>query len=729
MRILILALLASFILNINAQKKALSLDDFVSAQTFAAERVQGLRPMKDGSSYSVLEANGTQIVRYSYATGEKTGVIAYIPNLKDTPIKSILDYEFSDDETKILVYTNRENIYRHSFIADYYVIDIARREIEPLSENGPQQAATFSPNGHAVAFVRNNNIFIKNLRFGTEAAITSDGEKNHIINGIPDWVYEEEFSFNRAFEWSPDSRELAYMRFDESHVREFSFPLYMGSSPNQSEFELYPGEYRYKYPKAGERNAKVSVHVFNLRNRTTKEMEVGGDNIYIPRIRWTTQPDQLAIVTLNRRQNQLDLYIANPSSGVARTIFTDRNERYVDYSVLDNIHFLEDGRHFAYVGELDGFNHIHLFGMDGRNIRQVTKGEWDVTNFLGFDNRNRLFYFQAAAVSPLRREIYSIRMDGTRLTRLSENEGTNMAWFSIDFSFFINEFSNTTTPPIYQVFTRNNRLIRTIEDNRAVKLRVAEYAKPTKEFFSFKNSQNVELNGYIIRPLDFSERNQYPLLLTQYSGPNSQRVLDRWEPGWEYFLATQGYIVVCVDGRGTGARGEDFRKQLYMQLGRFESEDQIETAKYMAKRPYIDADRIGIWGWSYGGYITALSMSRSEIFRTGIAVAPVTDWKFYDTAYTERYMRTPRENPSGYANFSPLNLADNLHGRLFLIHGSADDNVHYQNIMEYSNRLVQANKQFDMFIYPNRAHSLIGGNTRNHLYHMKFQFLERNLKN
>lgn len=727
-KLMLFVLSIMLLTSIAAQQKQLELEDFVTRGTFQPKRVDGLRSMKDGAHYTVLEDNGARIVKYAYATGQQAGVVVDIPNFKNTPIQSVEGYEFSDDETKILVYANRENIYRHSFKADYYVIDVARREIEPLSERGKQQAARFAPNGHSVAFVRNNNIHIKNLRFRTEAAITTDGKLNEIINGVPDWVYEEEFGFSRAFEWSPNSEELAFIRFDETQVREFTFPVYRGSHPANDEFELYPGEYRYKYPKAGTTNSKVSVHVFNLKNRTTKVMELGNEEMYVPRIMWTTQSDQVAIVTLNRRQNQLNLFLANPSSGVARLIFTDRNERYVSEDVLDNIIFLEDGRHFVYVGELDGFNHIHLFGVDGRQIRQVTTGSWDVTGYLGFDTRNRLFFFQAAAESPLRREVYSIRMDGTRMTRLTPENGTNSAWFSTDFGFYIVEHSSMQTPPVYTVYNRAGRQLRVIESNADLKRKIAGYDMPKKEFFSFKTSEGVDLNGWMIKPFGFAANKQYPVLMTQYSGPNSQRVLDRWESGWESFLASQGYLVVCVDGRGTGARGELFRKQTYMHLGRMESDDQIETARFLAQQPYVDAARIGIWGWSFGGFITSLSMSRSDVFRTGIAVAPVTDWRFYDTAYTERFMRMPRENPSGYASTSPINLAENLQGRLFLIHGTADDNVHFQNVLEYADRLVQSGKQFDMFVYPNRNHSIAGGNVRHHLYQMMFQYLERNLK-
>lgn len=716
------------LLDVSAQKRQLKLEDFITMGTFRAKDVYGLRPMKDGIHYTVLENNGSKVVKYSYATGKEVGVVIDMNNLKKNEIKSIVDYEFSPDETKALVYINPESIYRHSFRADYYVVDIQRREIEALSSEGKQQVPAFSPDGHNVAYVRNNNIFIKKLRFGTESAITSDGKFNEIINGIPDWVYEEEFGFTRAFEWSPDNEELAYIKFNESGVKEYSFPLYRASFPTYDDYALYPGSYNYKYPKAGEANSIVSVHVFNLRNRTTKRMDVGDlTDAYIPRIRYTNEADKLAILKLNRRQNQLELFIANPSSGLGRVIFTDRNERYIDESVLDNLQFLPDGKHFVYVGELDGFNHIHLYGMDGRKIRQVTKGNWDVTEFYGFDTKNRLFYFQAAAVSPLRREVYAIRMDGTRQTRLTPLHGTNNASFSSNFNFFINKYSSATKPTTVAVMDATGKQLRVIEENNDLNKRLNDYDISTREFFSFQTSEGVDLNGWMIKPNGFNEQAKYPVFMTQYSGPNSQRVLDRWEMGWEYFLASQGYLVVCVDGRGTGARGEDFKKTTYMKLGQLESDDQIETARYLGNLPYVDKSRIAIWGWSYGGFMSALCLSRSDLFKVGIAVAPVTNWRFYDTAYTERFMRQPRENASGYDNNSPINLTNKLTGRLFLIHGTADDNVHVQNVMEYADKLIQSGKQFDMFIYPNRDHGIAGGNARKHLYTMMFDYLQRTL--
>jgi dipeptidyl-peptidase 4 len=728
MRIWLLLMFVVLSLGATAQNKKAELADFVTKGTFVAKGIEKMKPMKDGAHYTVLEAGGQKVVKYAYDSKKPVAVLVDIPQLKQSTIESIDDYEFSGDETKMLVYTNRKKIYRRSFTADYYVVDIARKEIEPLSDKSPQQAAAFAPDGYSVAFVRNNNLFIKNLRFKTEAAITTDGARDTIINGVPDWVYEEEFAFNRAFEWSPNSAEIAYIKFDEREVDQFQFPLYQASHPALDAYEVYPGAYRYKYPKAGKTNSRVSVHVFNIRHRTTKQMDVPGEDIYIPRIKWTTNPEQLSIVTLNRRQDVLDLYLAKSSSGVARSVLTDRNSQFVSSDVLDYIIFLEDGAHFVYVAELDGYNHIHLYGIDGIKKNQVTKGEWDVTDYYGFDARNKLFYFQAAAVSPLQREVYSVRMDGSRLTRITPKDGTNNAWFSTDFSYYVIEHNSVETPSVYTVYNSKGRQQQVLEDNQALVEKVNAYALPGKEFFTFETEAGVQLNGYIIKPLNMEASGSYPLLMTQYSGPNSQEVLDKWGKSWEHYLVLQGYVVACVDGRGTGARGEAFRKQTYMQLGKLESEDQIAAAQYLGALDYVDANRIGIYGWSYGGFMTSLVMSRSDLFKAGIAVAPVTHWKFYDTAYTERFMRMPRENPKGYDQNSPINLADDLHGRLFLIHGTADDNVHLQNVMEYTDRLVQAGKQFDMFIYPNRDHGLRGGNARMHLYQMKLDFLERQLK-
>ncbi len=713
-----------------AQSKQITLEDLTKKGTFSAEKIGGLRSMKDGQHYTALEEEGTKIVKYSYKTGEAVEVVFDIENIKRNPaeVESIVDYEFSPDETKILVHNNVERIYRRSFLANYYVYDRKYRELIPLAEEGKQQVPAFSPDSYKIAYVRKNNIYLKKLRFGTTSAITEDGEENKIINGIPDWVYEEEFGYNRAFEWSPDSEDLAYVKSDESEVKQFSFPLYKGSHPTREQYALYPGQQEFKYPKAGEANSKVSVHVFNVKNRTTKIMDIGEmEDVYVPRLRWSYDPDKLGILKMNRRQNQLELFIANPASGVANVLMTVREDKYITENILDNIQFLPDGEHFVYVGQEDGYNHIYLYSMAGIQLRQLTQGEWDVTQYYGYDEDEELFYFQAAKESPLKREVYSVDIEGEELVRLTPEEGFNTAAFSNHFQYFVNTWSSVDNVPVISVYEADGQKVRVIEDNNELTDKLSDYKIPQKEFFEFETSEGIQLNGYMVKPLDFDEKNKYPVLMSQYSGPNSQEVQDKWSIDWEQYLASNGYLVVSVDGRGTGARGEEFQKSTYLQLGRLESDDQIETARYLNTLNYVDSSRIGIWGWSFGGYMSSICLSRSDLFKVGIAVAPVTNWRYYDTIYTERFMRKPQQNPDGYDDNSPINMADNLSGRLFLIHGSADDNVHFQNTMEYAEQLIQAGKQFDMFVYPNRNHSIYGGNTRHHLYTMMSQYIFDNL--
>lgn len=720
-------LVVSALMHLGAQKQAVTVDDLYKDYSFRSKGVYGINSMNDGTHYTVLE-DGKKINMYEYATGKLVNTLLDVEKAGNKNIKSIQGYTFSPDESKILVFTNYKSVYRHSYTADYYVYDFNSRELNPLSEKGAQQMAIFSPDGNMVAFVRNNNIYIKKFLYNSESEVTTDGKYNEIINGIPDWVYEEEFGFNCAMEWSPQSDELAFIRFDESGVKEFSFPIYQASYPKMDDYALYPGSYTFKYPKAGEANSKVSVHVFNLKNRTTKTMDTGGEgDYYLPRIRWTNQQGRLAIIKLNRHQNQLELLSANSSSTVANVLLTVRNKAYVDESVLDNIVFLPDGKHFIYVGEDDGYNHIYLHAMNGIRVRQLTKGNWDVTGFEGYDDKSKLVYFTSAQDSPMRRNVYSVGIDGKKITKLTTGDGIHSPRFSSGYKYFINTFSNTNTPPVFSVIDNKGKLVRVIEDNSELKAKVAGYDISPKSFFTFTTSEGTTLNGWMVKPLNFDESKQYPVLMIQYSGPNSQQVMDRWGIDWEQVLAAQGYVVACVDPRGTGARGEEFRKCTYMKLGKYESDDQIEAARYLGSLSYIDKSRIGIWGWSYGGFMSSLCLSKSNLFKVGIAVAPVTNWRFYDTVYTERYMRTPQENPSGYDDNSPITHAANLQGRLFLIHGSADDNVHYQNQIEYADKLIISGKQFDMFTYPNRNHSIYGGPVRHHLYTMMVDYLKTNL--
>ncbi len=711
----------------NTQK--FTLEDIFVKGTFRASTVSGLRSMNDGEHYTVLE-NDSKIVKYSYKTGNETAVVFDLSKIRDAGMSSVSDYEFSDDETKILLTTNVERIYRRSFTATYYVWNSVTEELLPLSEKGKQMVATFSPDGDRCAFVRDNNIFIKNLKFGSESQVTFDGEKNKILNGIPDWVYEEEFSFNKAIWWSPDNKFLAFIRFDESEVKEFSMIMYGGAAPRLDEYSIYPGEETFKYPKAGEKNSTVSAMVYDIRSKTTMPVDVGEEtDIYIPRIKWTHDANNVVVMRLNRHQNTLDVFFANPYTGDSRPVFTEKNDKYVEEDFLDDFTFLSNGN-FVVISERDGWSQLYLFDKNGFLLKQLTTGKFDVTKFYGYDEVRKVYYYQAAAESPLRREVYFVSQDEKKKGKLSTLQGTNDVLFSKNYNYFINYFSNTKTPTLITLHENKGNQIRVLQDNTVLQNTVKVFNMPRKEFFTFTTSEGIELNGYMIKPVGFDAAKKHPVLMTQYSGPNSQSVADLWRgAGWDEYLAQEGFLVVCVDPRGTAARGEKFRKATYMQLGRYESDDQVEAAKYLGTLPYVDKNNIAIFGWSYGGFMVLLSMEKGgELFKAGISVAPVTSYRFYDSVYTERYMRTPEENPEGYDDIAPLAHAGKIKGRLLIVHGSADDNVHAQNTYEFTERMVQEGVQFDMAIYTNRNHGIRGGNTTMHLYTKMTEFLKNQLK-
>lgn len=709
-------------------QKKIELADVVGKRLFVQKSIYGLRSMKDGLNYTA-EENGTKIVKYSYKTGSKVEELFDLTKIENPGFKEFSEYSFSDDETKILFTTDRRPLYRHSFTAEYFVWNRTTKEMTPLSKNGAQQLATLSPDGERVAFVRKNNIFIKSLKFGTENQVTKDGKQNEIINGAPDWVYEEEFGFNKALEWSPDSKFLAFIKFDESDVPMFNIPMYQGQAPQLKENSLYPGNYSYKYPKPGEKNSIVSVLVYDLKSKSAVTAEIGNDTEqYIPRIKWTADASDLAIMKLNRLQNQVDVVLCNPFTGDTRSFFTEKNKRYISEDFFDSFIFLPDNKYIVLNSERNGYSHLYLYDRQGFQVKQLTNGNFDVTAFYGFDAIKKVFYYQAAKESPLRREVYFVSLDGKKSGKLSTQRGTNQADFSFGFQYFINTFTNIETPNLVTLHDQTGKLLRTLEDNSALKNQLKEYNLSKKEFFTFKTSEGVELNGWMLKPVNFDQAKKYPVLMTQYSGPNSQSVIDRWGVGWDDYLAQEGFVVACVDPRGTGARGEEFRKMTYQQLGKYESDDQVEAAKYLGTLPFVDKNRIGIWGWSYGGFMAALCMEKgAEVFKTGISVAPVTNWRFYDSVYTERYMRTPRENPDGYDDNSPLSHAEKIKGNYLLIHGSADDNVHLQNTMEFAERMVQSGVQFDMAVYTNRNHGIRGGNTTMHLYTKMTNYLKEKL--
>lgn len=718
---------------VTLQAQKVTLQD-VANGTYRAQSIQGLKPMLDGEHYTQISKDHKRIVKYSFKTGKEVATIFDVATARNHKLKNFDDYIMSPDESLILIQTETKPIYRRSFTAVYYIYNVRNRTLEPLSNNGPQQVPLFSPDSHQIAFVRNNNIYLIKLLFGnSESQVTKDGEYNKVLNGIPDWVYEEEFSYNRAFDFSADSKMIAYVRFDESQVPMYSFPWYKGMAPEKTEYTTYPGSYDYKYPKAGIVNSKVSVHSFDIKSRVTRKMELPVDSDgYVPRIKFTDDPEKLAIMTLNRHQNRFDLYMANPRSAICKVAIRDEAEQYIKEQAYLDIAFYPE--HIVMMSERDGYNHLYLYTIGGNLVKQITKGEFEVKDFLGWDQKANVFYYTSNEGSPLRTAVYKIDGKGKK-TKLSTRTGTNSALFSKNLNYYINTYSSAQTPTLITLNNNKGQEMVTLLDNKELKSKTAQLNMPTKEFFSFKTSEGVELNGWMMKPANFNPSKKYPVIMHQYSGPGSQQVLDKWGIGsfgdggmFEAVMCDKGYIMVCVDGRGTGGRGAAFEKCTYLSIGVKEATDQAEAAKYLSTLPYVDGSRIGIWGWSYGGYNTLMSMSEgSGAFKAGVAIAAPTDWRFYDSVYTERFMRTPKENGDGYQASSAISRASKLKGKLLLIHGSADDNVHLQNFMEYSEALVQANIQFDTQIYTNRNHSIFGGNTRNHLMNRVANFFLQNL--
>jgi dipeptidyl-peptidase 4 len=706
----------------SAQNKEITLENIWNG-TFRTERMDALHSMKNGQQYSVLDFNrktrSSSIDVYDYKTLAKVKTLVNSQDITEIPYFS--DYTFSEDERKIILATQLQSIFRHSKLGIYYVYDTSGNSLVKVSEEKIQEP-TFSPDGTKVAFGLNNNLYVKDLLSGKTTQITFDGEKNKIINGITDWVYEEEFGFVRAFEWNADSNKIAFIRFDETEVPEFSMDIY-GKG-------LYQTQEVFKYPKAGEKNSLVTLHVYSLENNTTNKVKVNKDynDFYIPRIKWTNNPDVLSAQYMNRHQNELDLWMINAANNTSDLVLAEKDEAYID--VTFNLTFLKDNS-FIWTSEKDGFNHIYHYTKDGHLINQITKGNWEVTNYYGFNEKKHIIYYQSVENGSINRDVYAIDLDGKHKTRLTKREGTNNASFSADFTYFINTFSNATTPPEYTLNKASTGvLVKLIKDNDVLAQKVAAYKTSEKEFSTIHINGN-DLNMWMIKPANFDPNKEYPLFMYQYSGPGSQQVSNRWNGAndyWYQMLAQQGYIIACVDGRGTGLKGAKFKKVTQKELGKYEVEDQIAAAKQLGELPYIDSTRIGIWGWSYGGFMSSNALFKgNDVFKMAIAVAPVTSWRFYDTIYTERYMTTPQENPSGYDDNSPINHVDKLKGDFLLIHGSGDDNVHVQNTMRMVDALIQADKQFEWMIYPDKNHGIYGGNTRLHLYKKMTNFIKKTL--
>lgn len=699
----------------------LTLEDITGGK-YNPQYVYGVNPMKDGESYTQLSNDNKRIIRRSFKTGKEIGVLFDADNARGPKKLNAIDgYIMSPDERRILLRTQTKAIYRRSYTAVYYIYDVENKKFEALSEGGPQQMPLFSPDGNVIAFVRDNNLFLVKLLFGNaESQVTKDGKFNEVINGLPDWVNEEEFSTNRSFDFSSDSQMLAWIRYDESKVPIYSIQEFKGAYPTRSEYDEYPGSYNYKYPVAGAKNSDVSVMTFDIKNRVTRALKLPLDSDgYIPRIQFTADASKLAVVTLNRHQDHMNIYMANPRSTECKLVVQEQNNKYVTESAYGSLKFYGD--HFAYISERSGYKHIYWYNINGKLERQVTKGNYDVSAFYGYDAKSGRFYYASHQESPLRTAVYAMDKSGKE-HKLSQQQGSNTATFSTSMKYFLNIYSSATQPPVTTLCdATNGKVISTMVDNAELKKTVTPLLGK-KEFFSFKTADGVELNGWMIKPQNFDAKKQYPVIMYQYSGPGSQEVTDSWNMGfypggvWESYMAQQGFIFACVDGRGTGARGADFEKCTYLRLGEKESHDQVEAAIYLGNLPYVDKSRIAIWGWSFGGFNTLMSMSEGRpVFRAGVAVAAPSNWKYYDTVYTERYMRTPKENADGYA-VNPIQRAGNLSGDLLLIHGTADDNVHFRNFTEVSEAYVQAGKMFRQQVYTNRNHNIFGGNTRLHLF-------------
>lgn len=714
-----------------ASAQQVTLED-VTTYRYAPKSIREVRPLADGESFASLSADGTRVEKCSFKTGEVTDVLFDAATARGASIDNVAGYIISPDGKAMLIETERTKIYRHSATSVYYIYSIKNKTLAPLSKNGAQECPKFSPDGTMVAFVRDGNLFLVKLLFNNaEVQVTKDGERNKIINGKPDWVYEEEFGFNCAFDFSADSEMLAWLRFDESEVKTFSFPWYKGESPSRDSYALYPGLYEYKYPKSGETNSKVSVLSFDIKSRVTRVMQVPLDaDGYMPRLQFAGEKDRLMVFTLNRHQDRLDLYAVNARSTQAQLVLREENKKYVDLCSYSDVDFKHGN--FVMISDRDGYRHLYLYNAGGQLLRQLTSGNYEVTEYYGSSPDGKYFYYASNEDSPLEQGIYRVDASG-RKTKLSTRKGFNSAVFSTGCAYYINNFSDISTPPVYTVCNASGKELRTVEDNAELRASLASLSLSTPEIISVTTADGVQLNGWMVKPRDFDASKRYPVLMYQYSGPGSQEVHNNFSNGfggglmWEQRLASKGYIVVCVDGRGTGGRGSDFMRCTYLKLGDIESHDQVETALWLAKQPYVDASRIAIWGWSFGGFNTIMSMCEGRpVFCCGVAVAPVTDWRFYDTVYTERYMRTPQENPSGY-DCSPLHRYSKLKGDLLIMHGTADDNVHYQNTAELSEALVQADIQFDMQVYTNRNHNIFGGNTRRYLLRRIENYLDDHL--
>ena len=722
MKYLLILLTWSYV-NFGYSQKNISVEKIWKSYEFYGKGVQGFTGMKDGKHFTQFSTiKGKKVItKHAIENYSSEGeIILDLSTLKMNGKDIIVDsYEYNADETKLLLTANTTPIYRRSYVAEHYLYDLVTKKLEILDDrDGPETLAEYSPDGKKIAFIVKNNLFCKDLASGTIIQITQDGWQNHIINGTTDWVYEEEFAITKGFEWSPDSKSIAFLKFNETDVQEFTMTYYN---------ELYPEQYTFKYPKAGEANSKVTVHLYHLPTYVITPIKLD-DYEYIPRLSWSTTTNTLVLQTLNRHQNHVKYHKIDWDGTTLKSavFFEEKSDTYVE--IDDNLIFLKDGKSILRTSEKNGFNHIYKIGFDGSE-QQITKGSWDVISFKGIDNANAFIYYTAAKAGAIHKGVYKIDLKGKKDLAITLEKGANDANFTEGMNYFVYSYSNANTPTTFSLCTNTGKVITEMESNSGLKQKIKDHDFAPKEFIQF-DLNGRSLNGWMIKPTNFDATKKYPVYINIYGGPGSNMVNDAWDNNLAYhqLLAQEGYIVVSVDPRGTMYRGAAFKKMTYLELGKLETEDFIDVAKNLQQMSFVDPSRIGIQGWSYGGFMTALAMTKGNgVFKMGIAVAPVTNWRYYDNIYTERFMRTPAENENGYDQNSPINFVKDLQGKFFLIHGSGDDNVHYQNSMEMIDALVTANKQFDLFIYPNKDHGIYGGNTRNHLFNMLLNYTKNNL--
>jgi len=719
--ILSLSLVLTYVMISAQDLKPITLEDIWTKGTFSARFVPGFSSLKDGRFYCSLDEK-QNLLRYEFSTGKVVDTIIAQSDIKAANGGSALSLDnitFSDDEKSVLIATQSESIYRHSYRAVYYVYQLDKKKIiKPLEEK--VRYADFSPDASKIAYVKGNDLFLFDLVRLEETRITKDGKENEVINGGTDWVYEEEFAIWKGFSWNATGDKIAFYRFDESKVKEFNMAMY-GS--------LYPKDFKFKYPKAGEDNSSVHIYSYELKTGLLTEIETGKEeDQYLPRFQWTKDPNILSVQRLNRLQNKLEILLADAKNGASKIIYSEENKSYID--ITDNLYFLNDGKSFLFSSERDGYNHLYHYSMNGKLIKQITKGNWDIDEFYGYDAKSKKFYYSSAEVNAAERYVYSIGLNGKNKTKLTSNKGWNTASFNSDFSCFLHSYSDINTPPVYELMSGDGKLLRVLEENATLKAKLKNYQISPATFSTMKNELGQAMNTFSIYPVAFDSSQKHPLLMYVYGGPGSQTVMNRWSGGnyfWYQMLAQKGFIILSVDGRGTGFKGEEFKKCTYLNLGKYEIEDQIYAAKKMAELKYIDAGKITLWGWSFGGYMASLGISKgADVFRSGLAVAPVTNWRYYDNIYTERFMRKPQENGDNYDSNSPINHVEKIKGKYLIIHGTADDNVHFQNAVEMVDAMIKKGIRFDSEFYPNKNHGIGGAKTRLHLYERMTRFLMEN---